>query len=390
MVLGKKLIQKVNLSMKYKKILITGGAGFIGSNLALKLTNMGYEITVLDNLSPQVHGEYSYLYNNIKDKVNFIKGTVLSYDDWKQAIDGIEVVVHLAAETGTGQSMYNIEKYTDINIKGTSIFLDILANEKHSVKKMIIASSRSVYGEGKYDCPNCGIVYPDERKDEDMKNGDFAVKCPYCKTDARLLATNEDSKIHPSSIYGITKQVQEQMFLVMGKSLNIPSVALRYQNVYGVGQSLSNPYTGILSIFSTCIKNGNDINIFEDGKESRDFIYVEDAVDATILAIEKDEANYEVFNVGYGESIDVKTVSDLLMKAYGGQSNIIISGNYRLGDIKNNFADLSKIKSKLGFDPKIKFEVGIKKFTEWVNTQEVADDKYEKSINEMRQKRLIK
>lgn len=376
--------------MKYKKVLITGGAGFIGSNLSLKLIEKGYEVIVLDNLSPQIHGEYSPLYESIKDKVNFIKGTVLSYDDWKKALDGVDVVVHLAAETGTGQSMYEIEKYTDVNIKGTSIFLDILANEKHSVKKMIVASSRSIYGEGKYDCPKCGIVYPNERKDEDMKNGDFAVKCPKCGIDAKLMATDETSKIHPSSIYGITKQVQEQMFLVMGKSLNIPAVAFRYQNVYGAGQSLSNPYTGILSIFSTRIKNGNDINIFEDGKESRDFVYVDDVVEATILGIEKDEANYEVFNVGLGEAIDVNTVADTLVKAYDSNSKITISGNYRLGDIRDNYADLKKIKSKLGFEPKVSFEEGIRRFTSWVNAQEVVEDKYETSINEMKEKGLYK
>ncbi|MCT7554561.1 NAD-dependent epimerase/dehydratase family protein [Aliarcobacter butzleri] len=376
--------------MKYKKVLITGGAGFIGSNLSLNLIGKGYEVTVLDNLSPQIHGKYSPLYESIKNKVNFIKGSVLSYDDWKKALDGVDVVVHLAAETGTGQSMYEIEKYTDVNIKGTSIFLDILANEKHSVKKMIVASSRSIYGEGKYDCPKCGIVYPNERKDEDMKNGDFAVKCPYCRMDAKLLATDETSKIHPSSIYGITKQVQEQMFLVMGKSLNIPAVAFRYQNVYGAGQSLSNPYTGILSIFSTRIKNGNDINIFEDGKESRDFVYVDDVVEATILGIEKDEANYEVFNVGLGEAIDVNTVASTLTRAYDSKSKITISGNYRLGDIKDNYADLTKIKSKLGFEPKVSFEEGIKRFTTWVNSQEVVEDKYEKSIEEMKEKGLYK
>jgi len=376
--------------MKYKKVLITGGAGFIGSNLSLKLIEKGYKVTVLDNLSPQIHGEYSPLYESIKDKVNFIKGTVLSYDDWKKALENIDVVVHLAAETGTGQSMYEIEKYTDVNIKGTSIFLDILANEKHSVKKMIIASSRSIYGEGKYDCPKCGIVYPNERKDEDMKNGDFSVKCPHCGANAKLMPTDEESKIHPSSIYGITKQVQEQMFLVMGKSLNIPAVAFRYQNVYGAGQSLSNPYTGILSIFSTRIKNGNDINIFEDGKESRDFVYVDDVVEATILGIEKDEANYEVFNVGLGEAIDVNTVASTLTRAYDSNSKITISGNYRLGDIRDNYADLKKIKSKLGFEPKISFEEGIKRFTAWVNAQEVVEDKYEKSIEEMKEKGLYK
>jgi len=376
--------------MKYKNILITGGAGFIGSNLSLKLIEKGCAVTVLDNLSPQIHGDSSPLYNSIKDKVRFIKGTVLSHDDWKEALEGIDVVVHLAAETGTGQSMYEIEKYTDVNIKGTSIFLDILANEEHNVKKMIIASSRSIYGEGKYECPSCGVVYPTERKDVDMKKGDFNVKCPHCGVDTKLLATDETSKIHPSSIYGISKQVQEQMFMVMGKSLNIPAVAFRYQNVYGAGQSLSNPYTGILSIFSTRIKNNNDINIFEDGKESRDFVYVDDVVDATILGIEKDEANYEVFNVGLGEATDVNTVADTLTKAYDSNSKIIISGNYRLGDIRDNYADLTKIKNKLGFEPKVSFEDGIKKFTAWVNDQEIVEDKYEKSIKEMKEKGLYK
>lgn len=376
--------------MIYKNILITGGAGFIGSNLSLKLIEKGCVVTVLDNLSPQIHGENSPLYNSIKDKVRFIKGTVLNYDDWKKALEGIEVVVHLAAETGTGQSMYEIEKYTDVNIKGTSIFLDILANETHSVKKMIIASSRAIYGEGKYNCEKDGIVYPIERKDEDMAKADFHVKCPTCNENVELLATDETSKIHPSSIYGITKQVQEQMFLVMGKSLNIPAVAFRYQNVYGAGQSLSNPYTGILSIFSTRIKNGNDITIFEDGKESRDFVYIDDIVDATILGIEKDEANYEVFNVGLGEAIDVLTVANTLVKEYSSNSKIEISGNYRLGDIRDNYADLTKIKEKLGFEPKVSFEEGISKFVQWVNLQEVSEDNYEKSINEMKEKGLYK
>ncbi len=376
--------------MQYKNILITGGAGFIGSNLALKLIEKGYKVTVLDNLSPQIHTSNSPLYNSIKDKVRFIKGTVLSYDDWKNALEEIDVVVHLAAETGTGQSMYEIEKYTDVNIKGTSIFLDILANEKHSVKKMIVASSRAIYGEGKYECSSCGIVYPNERKDEDMSKGDFTVKCPTCNANAKLLATDENSKIHPSSIYGITKQVQEQMFMVMGKTLNIPALAFRYQNVYGAGQSLSNPYTGILSIFSTRIKNGNDINIFEDGKESRDFVYIDDVVDATILGIEKDEANYEVFNVGLGLAIDVNKVASTLVKEYKSNSKISISGNYRLGDIKDNYADLTKIQTKLGFEPKVSFEDGIKRFTKWVNAQEVVEDQYEKSINEMKEKGLYK
>lgn len=381
---------KENLLMKYKNVLITGGAGFIGSNLSLKLIEKGYTVTVLDCLSPQIHAEHSPLYESIKNKVNFIKGSVLNYSDWKKALVDVDVVVHFAAETGTGQSMYEIEKYTDVNIKGTSIFLDILANEKHSVKKMIVASSRSIYGEGKYECNACGVVYPQERQEHHMAKSDFSAKCPTCASNVKLLPTDEDSKIHPSSIYGITKQVQEQMFLVMGKTLNIPAVAFRYQNVYGAGQSLSNPYTGILSIFSTRIKNGNDINIFEDGLESRDFIYIDDVVEATILGIEKDEANYEVFNVGLGLAVDVNTVADTLVRSYGSSSKISISGNYRLGDIRHNYADLSKIKIKLGFEPKVNFSEGINKFTTWVDSQEVVEDKYEQSIIEMKEKGLYK
>jgi len=376
--------------MKYKNILITGGAGFIGSNLSLKLIEKGYNVTVLDNLSPQIHSENSPLFHSIKDKVNFISGTVLCYDDWKKALEGIDVVVHLAAETGTGQSMYEIEKYTDVNIKGTSIFLDILANEKHSVKKIIVASSRAIYGEGKYSCDIHGIVYPSERKNIDMKNGDFETKCPQCAGNLNLMPTDEESKIHPTSIYGITKQVQEQMFMLMGKSLGIPAVAFRYQNVYGAGQSLSNPYTGILSIFSTRIKNGNEINIFEDGKESRDFVYVDDVVDATILGIEKDEANHHVFNVGLGVGIDVLTVANTLVKAYNSNSKITLSGNFRLGDIRHNYANIAKIKELLGFEPKVNFVEGIQRFTTWVNQQEVVEDKYAESIKEMKEKGLYK
>lgn len=379
-----------NSAIKYKNILITGGAGFIGSNLALRLLEKGFSVTVLDNLSPQIHSKNSPLYNSIRDKVRFINGSVLSYDDWKNALEGAEVVVHLAAETGTGQSMYEIEKYTDVNIKGTSILLDILANEQHKVKKMIVASSRAIYGEGKYECQTHGIVYPAERKGRDMANGDFYVKCPVCGGNSQLKATDEDSKIHPTSIYGITKQVQEEMVMVMGRSLGIPAVAFRYQNVYGAGQSLSNPYTGILSIFSTIIKNGNSISIFEDGEECRDFVYIDDVVDATILGIEKDEANYNVFNVGLGKAVDVLTVANTLVESYDSESEITITGNYRVGDIRGNYADLTKIREMLNFEPKVSFREGIIKFVKWVNLQETSKDMYTQSIDEMKQKGLFK
>lgn len=376
-----------------KKILITGGAGFIGSNLALKLIDKGYHVTVLDNLSPQIHGqnpaETSPLYLSIKDKVKFILGTVTSEEDWKKAIEGQDAIVHYAAETGTGQSMYEVKKYIDININGTALLLDLLVNTKHSIKKVVVASSRSIYGEGKYISQELGVVYPTQRTADYMDQKDFEVKYPGSSA-LTLVGTDETSKIDPSSVYGITKQNQEQMVLTVCQTIGIAGVAFRYQNVYGPGQSLKNPYTGILSIFSTQIKNGNKINIFEDGKESRDFVFIDDIVDATILGLEKEEANNQVFNVGTGVATNVLEVANGLVKNYGVDVPIVVSGNYRLGDIRHNYADLTKINTLLGFEPKVTFEKGLKKFTDWVNTQEVQEDQYQKSIDEMKAKGLYK
>jgi len=374
-----------------KNILITGGAGFIGSRLCEKLFDQGNNITVLDNLSEQIHGNgESFLFNKIKDKCTFIKGDVRDKNDWAHAIKNQEIIIHLAAETGTGQSMYEVEKYTNVNVIGTSHMLEILANSNHNVKKIIVASSRSIYGEGKYNCKTHGVQYPSKRKEEDMKKGEFNPKCSMCNSTLNLLPTDEQSKIHPSSIYGINKQQQEQMVMLMGESLSIAPVAFRYQNVYGPGQSLSNPYTGILSVFSTRILNGNNLDIYEDGEETRDFVYIEDAVDATILGIEKEEANGHIFNVGSGVSTSVLDVANTLKRLYNSEINITVSGKFRLGDIRHNFADLSKSKDILGFTPKYNFERGITEFVNWVKTQEVMEDKYEKSIQQLKNKGLIK
>jgi dTDP-L-rhamnose 4-epimerase len=377
-----------------KRVLITGGAGFIGSNLALKLLEKGHDIVIMDNLSEQIHGKdpatTSPLYKSIASKVQFIKGDVTDKNDWEKALADVDVVVHFAAETGTGQSMYEINKYIQVNIGGTSLLLDILANSKHSVKKVTIASSRSIYGEGKYLSKELGVVYPEHRSSDAMSKKDFAVKYPGAGTELQVLATDETSKIHPSSVYGITKQNQEQMVLCVCKSLNIDCVALRYQNVYGPGQSLQNPYTGILSIFSTLIKNNKPLNIFEDGDESRDFVFIDDVVAATILAIETKDANGEVFNVGSGVATTVLTVAKILIKKYGIEVPVTVTGNFRIGDIRHNYADLSKIKKMLGFTPSIDFETGISKFVDWVNEQEIVESKFSESVNEMREKGLLK
>lgn len=378
-----------------KKILITGGAGFIGSNLALKLLEKGYNVRVLDNLSPQIHGQNpetdSPLYKSVKGKVDFILGSVTSREDWIKSLDGIDTIVHLAAETGTGQSMYEIEKYVNTNIGGTALMLDIITNNKTTVKKVVVAESRAIYGEGKYYSRELNRnVYPLTRTEEDMAAGKFEVKYNGCTEPLELVPTTEDSMIHPTSVYGITKQVQGQLVHMVCQSIGIESVSFRYQNVYGPGQSLSNPYTGILSIFSTRIKNGSGINIFEDGKESRDFVYINDVVDATILGIEKSEANGHVFNVGTGVATDVLTVARKLMECYKKVVPLTVSGNFRLGDIRHNYADISLARKILGFEPKWNFADGIRQFAKWVDSQEIQKDQYEASLKEMQEKGLFK
>lgn len=376
------------------RVLITGGAGFIGSRIALRLIAKGYDVTVLDYLLEQIHGDNpektSPLYRSVKDKVRFIKGDVCDKPLLEKALKDADYVIHLAAETGTGQSMYEIKRYVDVNIGATALLLDILTNSKHHVKRVVVAESRAIYGEGKYHCENCGDVYPTERKDDDMAKGDFECHCPKCGGKVTLMATTEDSAIHPSSVYGIGKQVQGQLVHLICKNIGVESVSYRYQNVYGPGQSLTNPYTGILSIFSTRIRNHKEINIFEDGLESRDFVYIDDVVDATIAGIEVPEANGHVFNIGTGVATDVLTVAQTLCKHYGIEVPLNVSGNYRLGDIRHNYADVSLAKKFLGFEPKWSFDQGIKQFTEWVNQQELQKDNYEASLEEMKQKGLFK
>ncbi|MBD58884.1 MAG: epimerase [Citromicrobium sp.] len=375
------------------KVLITGGAGFIGSRLALRLVENGHEVTVLDNLLEQVHGddpEKSEGYRAVADKTAFIRASVTDRDAMERALKGQEAVVHLAAETGTGQSMYRIAHYSDINIGGTSLLLDILANSEHAVKRVVVASSRSIYGEGRYRTPDGGYVYPDHRAEADMQAGDFEVKHPGVDGPLELVSTDEESKIHPSSVYGITKQVQEQLVMTVCPSIGIEGVAFRYQNVFGPGQSLSNPYTGILSIFSNLMMQGKPINIFEDGEESRDFVFVDDVVEATVLGVEHPAAANEVFNVGTGVPVTVMTVAKTLSRLLEADVPIEVSGNFRLGDIRHNYADMTRIGEKLGFTPAYDFEQGIARLAAWAKASGPQASSYEESLEEMRRKGLMK
>jgi len=375
------------------RILVTGGAGFIGSRLCLALHQRGHEVTVLDNLSVQVHGEapeQSEVFRELVERTRFERGSVTDKDALVRVLPGQDVVVHLAAETGTGQSMYQIEHYSAVNIGGTALLLDMLVNGDFPVRRVVVASSRAIYGEGRYRTADGRYVYPSHRCSEDMLSGDFDVNVAGEPGPLELVATDEESKVHPSSVYGITKQVQEQLVMTVCPSRDIEGVALRYQNVYGPGQSLTNPYTGILSIFSNQLMDEKPINIFEDGLESRDFVFVDDVVQATVLAIEHPAAANQVFNVGTGTPVSVMTVAETLSRLLECEVPITVTGNFRVGDIRHNYASTEKIRSLLGFEPAYEFERGIAEFAAWACATGPQSSGYEASLDEMRRKGLMK
>ncbi|WP_438353529.1 NAD-dependent epimerase/dehydratase family protein [Microbacterium sp. CJ88] len=374
-------------------VLITGGAGFIGTRLARRFVDAGHTVTVLDSLLPQVHGDHpettSPLLRSLDGVATVIHGTVTSVDDLRTALRGATIVVHLAAETGTGQSMYEIDRYVDANVGGTAKLLDLLANEEHSVGRLVIASSRSIYGEGAYRTDDGRVVHPPHRSDADMAAGDFEVHAPG-EGALEMIPTDEGAALHPSSVYGITKQMQESLIMTVAPTIGVEPVALRYQNVYGPGQSLKNPYTGILSIFSTLIRQGKSINIFEDGLESRDFVYIDDVVESTFLAATLPAAAGRVINVGSGVATTVNDVVDALFAAFGTTVPTTVTGNYRLGDIRHNIADTTVLRTVLDYTPQTDFRSGVGRFVEWVLTEPVEESGYERSLKEMAERSLLK
>ncbi len=366
------------------KILVTGGAGFVGSHLADRLVEEGHDVRIYDNLEPQVHaGTPPYL----NKSAEFIRADVRDSNALKNAIRDIDVVFHEAAMVGVGQSMYQVERYADVNILGTAKLLDILANGEHDVGKLVVASSMSIYGEGAYRCEDCGITYPALRPEKQMKSHEWEMKCPDCGKAMEPAPTGEAKPLRPASIYAITKRDQEEMCLSIGRAYGIPTVALRYFNVYGPRQALSNPYTGVCAIFSARIKNDKPPIVFEDGSQSRDFISVHDIVEANILAMKKSEANYRSYNVGTGVQTSVLDIANILLKLYGRGIKPDIRNEYRRGDIRHCFADIAEIK-KLDFKPKVSLESGMRELYEWGKTQ-IAEDRSEQALGELITKSLV-
>lgn len=371
------------------KILITGGAGFVGSHTADALLKDGHSVRVFDNLAPQVHGIDAEIPDYLSRNVEFIHGDVRDRESLMKALEGVDAVYHLAAAVGVGQSMYEVQKYVEVNSLGAAILLDILANEDHNISKLVVASSMSIYGEGQYLCSECGIVFPKLRSAAQLESRDWEMHCPHCDRTLEPMATSEEKPLFPTSIYAITKRDHEEMFLTVGRAYSIPTVALRYFNIYGSRQSLSNPYTGVAAIFSSRLLNNQSPILFEDGLQSRDFIHVSDIVQANLLALEKDEANYEVFNVGTGRKLSIESIGNFLIDRLAPDLNLSILGQFRQGDIRHCYADISKIHGRLGFSPRVTFEDGIEELVHWVFTQQ-AEDMVEQAREQLSTRKLVK
>jgi dTDP-L-rhamnose 4-epimerase len=360
-----------------KKILVTGGAGFIGSHLVDALLGRGHHVRVFDNLEPQVHGglrEEGQKPAYLNPEAEFMLGDVRNPQDVQKALEGMEVVFHEAALVGVGQSMYEIRRYTDVNANGAAVLLQAIVDSKDRPQKMIVASSMSIYGEGAYECPLHGRVFPKLRENAQLLERDWEMRCPTagCSEHATPVPTNEEKPLFPTSVYAVNKRDHEEMFLAVGRAYNIPAVALRYFNVYGTRQALSNPYTGVAAIFSGRLLNQKSPVIFEDGCQSRDFTHVSDIVQANLLALESAEADYGVLNVGTGRQLTIMDMAEALKYHLGVDVPVEIVAKFRAGDIRHCFADISRIQA-LGYQPKVRFEDGVAELVEWVRVQTAAD-----------------
>lgn len=372
-------------------VLITGGAGFIGQRLSHALLAQGANVRILDNFSPQIHMN-DFLPESLAGKVELIRADVRDREAMRHALNGVDTVVHLAAETGTGQSMYEIDRYFSVNVQGTATLLDLLQNDScgENVRSIVVASSRAIYGEGAYQCAAHGIVYPDQRGREQMIDGQFEPTCSQCGSQVTLLPTSEQAPFKPMSMYGLTKQVQEQAVLMFARTRGINGFGLRYQNVYGPGQSLKNPYTGILAVFSNLARQDQPIEIYEDGEESRDFVYIDDVIEATMRSINYSGKYVGALNVGSGQATSVLTVAQEIKEFFNSKSNISVTGTFRVGDIRHNIADVSLTEQVLGFVPNVSFKQGLSNFLSWASEQP-AEDKaaYMRSVNELAAKGLM-
>ncbi len=365
-----------------KQILITGGAGFVGSHLADGLLAAGHKVRVLDDLTPQVHpqGPPDYL----SPQVELIVGDVRDPNRLREVLEGVDVIFHFAATVGVGQSMYEISRYMSVNTQGTAELLQAMLDTKMTPQKLVVASSMSIYGEGQYGCSQCGkTASPPVRPVSQLKAGAWDLHCAACGGVLAPQATLETKPSEINSIYALSKRDQEDMCLIFGRTYGIPVTALRFFNIYGTRQALSNPYTGVAAIFASRLINGLNPLVFEDGEQQRDFVSVHDIVRANMLAMERPESNDEVINIGCGQPIKIRRVAELLAASLGREDLVpVITQKYRAGDIRHCFADLTKARRLLGYEPQVSHEQGFRELAEWLAGQE-AEDKAETMMKEL-------
>jgi len=367
--------------MTKKRVLITGGAGFVGSHLADALLGAGHNVRVFDNLSPQVHGTGAPTY--LATDVEFLLGDVRDANAVRKAIDGIDVIFHLAAAVGVGQSMYQICDYMGANTQGTAVLLQSLLDRKARVEKLVVASSMSIYGEGQYLCANCGDSAPGQRRAEQLAQKRWEALCPGCGAELTPMPTAEDKPLQCASVYALSKKDQEEICLLYGRTYGLPVVALRYFNVYGTRQALSNPYTGVAAIFASRLMHLKAPLVFEDGRQMRDFVSVHDVVHANLLAMESPSADGKAINIGSGTPISIREIASALSCAMNLQIFCEITGKYRAGDIRHCFGDISKARELLGYEPRVRFEDGLAELIEWLREQS-PEDKAESMVAELR------
>ena len=372
-----------------RHILVTGGAGYIGSHLVDALVAREYRVTVLDSLEPQVHRSGAWpSYAN--PKAEYVRGDVRDRTVFEPLVLAADAVVHFAAAVSVGQSMYQIDRYVDVNTRGTALLLDILVNAKHHVQKVLVASSIGVYGEGAYRCTAHGVVAPPIRPESQLAARDWEQRCPVCREPVVSIPTPEDKPLYRDNIYSMTKYHQEEMVLLIGKTYGIPAVAPRFFNVYGPRQSLSNPYAGVAAIWLSRLLNGRQPVVFEDGGQLRDFVSIHDVVDCLVLMIEKSGADFLPVNVGSGQTVAILEIARLLKRLLGVDIEPQVTGTGRRFDIRHNTADISRVTTTLGFRPRVSLEQGFAELIEWARTTpDVAEDFFDRALDELSEKGLL-
>jgi dTDP-L-rhamnose 4-epimerase len=365
------------------RILVTGGAGFIGSHLVQRLVERGDDVVVLDSLESQVHGvNEGARPESVPEGVEFLFGDVGDAALADRALEGVDAVAHLAAAVGVGQSMYEIERYVRTNTLATAAFLERVVAGNPMPKRLVVASSMSIYGEGEYECDEHGRTAPTPRPEEQLLAREWECLCPECGSVLRPVPTREVKPLIPTSIYAITKRDHEELCLVTGAAYGIPTVALRFFNAYGPGQALSNPYTGVAAIFASRLMNGNAPVIFEDGRQSRDFIHVSDIVEGIVLALESDDAVGSAINLGTGNVTTVDDIARVLADGLGVEIQPERTSRYRAGDIRHCYADTTRAEQLLGFRASVGLQEGMEDLISWLSGQE-ADDRVDSATGEL-------